>query len=80
MASTVLREGGMSLLLLREGGSYVYECEAPPSFALKTGPSRVIDSIHTRVLRSDNPERKLSLWQMWKLRGGNQMKAKKKAI
>lgn len=69
----------MSLLLLREGGREgCVRVRSPPSFALKTGPSRMIDSIHTGVLRSDNPERKLSLWQMWKLRGGNKIKAKKK--
>lgn len=57
----------------------MYQCEALlPPHSSRTGPSRMIDSIHTGVLRSDNPERKLSLWQMWKLRGGNQKKAKKK--
>ena len=71
MASTVLREGGMSLLLLREGGRDVYECEALlPSHSRQDHRVWSIQYIQ-------------GYWGAITLKescGGNQIKAKKKAI
>lgn len=64
----------MSLPLLRKGGMCT---GAKPSFVrTQNKTSRLIDSIRTRVLKTViTPERKLSLRQMCKLRGGYKKKA-----